>query len=116
MDSPIDLVSFVTRSESRTEVLLTLATREQTRPELQDETGIPRATLSRILADFRDHDLATRDSHQYQTTLLGDLVATELEALFESAGLPVLSLLTWPVGFGSIVLVAWYVWIRPIDF
>lgn len=84
MDSPIDLVSFVMRSESRINVLLTLATQSQTRPELQDETGIPRTTLSRILADFRDHDLAMRDGHQYQTTPLGDLVAAELETLFES--------------------------------
>lgn len=84
MESSIALVSFVTRAESRIDVLLTLATGPQTRPKLQDETDIPRATLSRILADFRDCGLATREGHQYQTTPLGDLVAAELQTLFES--------------------------------
>jgi hypothetical protein len=47
---------------------------------------------------------------------VGLVLVAQLEALFESAGLPILSLLTWPIGYGSIILVAWYVWIRPIDF
>ena len=84
MGSPIDLVSFVTRAENRVDALLALASGPRTRPELQDETGIPRATLSRILADFRERDLARRDGHRYATTPLGDLLATELAALFES--------------------------------
>lgn len=84
MDSPIDLVSFVTRAENRVDVLLTLASGPQTRPDLQDETDIPRATLSRILADFRERELVARDGHQYRTTPLGDLLADELRSLFES--------------------------------
>lgn len=84
MDSSVELVSFVTRAESRIETILALAAEPRTRPELQDETGIPRATLSRILADFRDRDLAAKDGHRYRTTPLGDLVAAELDALFES--------------------------------
>lgn len=84
MESPIDLVSFVTRAENRVEVLLTLMLGPRTRPEIQDETEIPRATLSRILADFRDHELVARDGHQYVTTPLGDLLADELTSLFES--------------------------------
>ena len=57
MDSPIDLVSFVTRAENRVEVLLTLAFRPRTCPGLQDETDIPRATLDRI---GPDHELDRR--------------------------------------------------------
>jgi predicted transcriptional regulator len=82
MDSPIDLVSFVTRAENRVDVLLTLASGSQTRPALQETTGIPRATLSRILADFRDRELVSRDAYQFRTTPLGDLIATELESLY----------------------------------
>ena len=84
MDSPIELVSFVTRAESRVEALLALASEPATRPELQAETGIPRATLSRVLADFRDRDLATRNGHRYRPTPLGEVVAAELSSLFAS--------------------------------
>jgi predicted transcriptional regulator len=84
MRPSFDLVSFVTRAENRVDVLLTLASGPQTRPELEDETGIPRATLSRILADSRDRDLVSRDGHRYRVTPLGVLVASELETLFES--------------------------------
>lgn len=84
MESPINLVSFVTRAANRVDVLLTLSPEPRTRHELQNETEIPRATLSRILADFRNHELVTRDGHQYMTTPLGDLLADELTSLFES--------------------------------
>jgi predicted transcriptional regulator len=84
MGSPFDLVSFVTRAESRVDVLLTLASGPRTRPELQDETGVPRATLSRVLADFRERDLASRNGHRYRPTPLGEVLAADLEALFES--------------------------------
>lgn len=84
MESPINLVSFVTRAGSRIDVLLALASGPQTRPDLQEETDIPRATLSRILADFRERELVTRDGHEYGTTPLGDLLAAELRSLFES--------------------------------
>lgn len=84
MRSPFELVSFVTRAENRVEVLLALASEPRTRPDLQDETEIPRTTLSRILADLRDRELVSRNGHRYRPTPLGDLVAVELESLFES--------------------------------
>lgn len=84
MATPIDLVSFVTRAENRVAVLLALASGPQTRRELQEETGIPRATLSRILADFRERDLAAREGHEYGATALGELLATELDSVFAS--------------------------------
>jgi predicted transcriptional regulator len=84
MGSRIDLVSFVARAENRGEVLRALASSSRTRPELLAETGVPRTTLSRILADFRDRDLVARDGHRYRTTPLGAHLATELESLFAS--------------------------------
>ncbi len=84
MPSPIDLVSFVTRAENRVTVLLAIASGPQTRSELQDETAIPRTTLSRILADFRDRDLVHRSDHRYEPTPLGTHIAGELESLFDS--------------------------------
>lgn len=84
MGSSIDLISFVMRAENRVDVLLTLASEPGTRPDIQDETGIPRATISRILTDFRDSGLVERNGHLYRTTPLGDLIATELESLCAS--------------------------------
>ena len=84
MRPSFELVSFLARAESRVDALLTLAAGPRTRPELEDETGIPRATLSRVLADFRDRDLVSKDGHRYRVTPLGGLLAVELESLFES--------------------------------
>lgn len=78
MDSSMSLLSFVARAENRITVLLALGDGPQTRAALQDETGIPRATLSRILADFRDRDLVTREGHEYRPTQLGRILASEL--------------------------------------
>lgn len=84
MGSSIELVSFLARSENRIEALLALESGPATRSELQRSTGIPRATLSRILADFRDRDLADRDGHDFSITPLGTLLAAELRSLSES--------------------------------
>lgn len=93
----MDLVRFTARSENRIEVLSTLAGAPWTRPELQEETGIPRATVSRILADFRDRDLVVREGHRYRTTPLGDVLAAgyaSLVASVESAR-PLQTLSAW---------------------
>lgn len=84
MDSGLDLVTFVARAPNRVEVLVTIAGAAGTRSELQEATGIPRATLSRILADFRDRDLVHREGHEYAVTPLGKLLADELGSLFEA--------------------------------
>lgn len=84
MDGAFELVSFLTRSENRVSVLQALERTPATRIGLQEETGIPRATLSRILADFRERSLATRDGHCYTLTPLGAHLATELSALVSS--------------------------------
>lgn len=47
--------------------------------------------------------------------LVGVALTGQLVGLLESAGFSTLSTLVWPLGYGSVVLVAWYVWIRPLD-
>lgn len=84
MGSAFELLSFVARSENRVEVLRALETGPATRSTLQDETAIPRPTLSRILADFRDRDLADRRGYEFSITPLGRLLTAGLESLFES--------------------------------
>lgn len=81
-----DLVSFLTRSENRTAVLFELADGGRSRADLQETTGIPRATLSRILAQLRDRDLVTREGHDYRLTPLGTYLATELRSLLDATG------------------------------
>lgn len=84
MDSSFELVSFLTRSENRVTVLQSLEEGPASRVELQESTAIPRATLSRILADFRDHELVVRDGHSFELTPLGDHIAEELADLLSS--------------------------------
>lgn len=79
---PAALVAFVMRSDNRLQALVELADGAQSRPDLQDRTGIPRATLSRILADYQERHLVRRDGHEYSLTLLGHRLAGELEGLF----------------------------------
>lgn len=84
MDPSLELVTFVTRAENRVEVLLSLSTAPATRPELQEATDIPRATLSRILADFDDRELVYRDGYEYVLTPLGDLLGAKLGTLLDA--------------------------------
>lgn len=84
MGSAIDLVTFVTRAENRVDALQALSDGRKTRPELQEETAIPRATLSRILADFRDRELVVREGHDYTLTPLGELLSAEIGSLVDS--------------------------------
>lgn len=84
MDASFELVSFLTRSENRMTVLEALGDGPGSRVDLQESTAIPRTTLSRILADFRDRDLADRDGHRFELTPLGQHLADELAALFSS--------------------------------
>jgi predicted transcriptional regulator len=84
MGPSLELVTFVARAENRVEVLLSLSTAPVTRPELQEATDIPRATLSRILADFDDRELLYRDGYEYVLTPLGELLAAEIGSLLDS--------------------------------
>ncbi|WP_436923442.1 hypothetical protein [Halosimplex amylolyticum] len=47
--------------------------------------------------------------------LVGIALTGQVAGLVRSVGFSAASGLVWPIGYGSIVLVAWYVWIRPID-
>lgn len=46
----------------------------------------------------------------------GITVPGVLNFLFTKAGLPQLGTLAWIVGYGVVVLLAWVIWIRPINF
>lgn len=84
MDSAFELLAFLARSENRLATLRALSSEPRRRSAIQDATGIPRATLSRILADCRDRDLVERTGPEYALTPLGDRLVDELEGLFAS--------------------------------
>lgn len=47
--------------------------------------------------------------------LVGVALTGQVTGLLRSAGLQVAGSAVWILGYGSIVLAAWYVWIRPLD-
>ncbi|QLH84735.1 hypothetical protein [Halosimplex pelagicum] len=47
--------------------------------------------------------------------LVGVALTGQVAGLVESAGFEGLGSLVWPIGYGSVVLAAWFVWIRPMD-
>lgn len=84
MNPALDLLTFVTRSENRVRALRTLADGPASRVNLQATTGIARPTLSRILKDFRERDLAMRDGYTFEVTPLGESLASGLADLLEN--------------------------------
>ena len=82
----MELLGFVTRSPNRIATLEALADRPQSRPELQERTGIPRATLSRILADCAERGLVRKVANDYHSTALGDFIRAELASMAEGIG------------------------------
>lgn len=97
MHPGFELLAFIARSENRVTVLQALEDGPASRSALQDATGVPRATLSRILADFRSHELAVRNGHAFSITPLGQLLADELRSVFEAlaVGSDLQSLAPW---------------------
>lgn len=97
MGAPFKLLAFVARSENRVEVLRALEATPASRSDLQESTGIPRATLSRILADFQDRELAERAGYEFSITPLGRLLVSELRSMFQAiaVGIELQSLSPW---------------------
>lgn len=83
MEPAFELVAFVARSENRLAALRALAAGPRRRSAVQGATGVPRATLSRILADCRERDLVERRGPEYALTPLGRRFVEALEALLD---------------------------------
>jgi predicted transcriptional regulator len=84
-ESPREVLRFLTRSDTRVTLLRTLITEASfTRSELQNETGIPRSTVSRILNEFRDRGLVSRAGQRYEVTPFGGFLAERLHSVFDS--------------------------------
>lgn len=81
MDEPFEDFEFLARSEHRVRVLRALAQGPCDRTDLESTTGASRATLGRILGDFQDRGWIERSGADYETTPVGDLVASDVDDL-----------------------------------
>lgn len=83
LGSPREEVEFLARSPNRVTVLDALTRGPFGRYELEDETGVTRATLSRILDDFEGRGWVVERDREYETTQLGSYVAETFVTLLE---------------------------------
>ena len=89
---PLEELEFLVRSPNRVRVLDSLTDGPIGRYQLEEETGVSRATLGRILDDFLDRHWAIEDDRTYEATQLGAYVAREIiDALESFEPIPVLN-------------------------
>lgn len=84
MDSAIEEIEFLARSDHRVGVMAALAEGPRENRELRAATEASPPTMSRILTDFEDRRWIVRDGPTYELTALGEFVADEFLSLRES--------------------------------
>lgn len=81
METPGEVVNFLTRSNHRVAVLRRLSNGPCDRRTLHETIGSSQPTLGRVLGAFQDRGWVTRDGHTYRLTSLGEAVVEELDRL-----------------------------------
>lgn len=84
VQSPLEEIEFLARSPNRVSVLGALRMGPVERYDIEETTGVSRATLARILDDFEARGWVRRDGRQHETTPVGEYVAREFTTLLES--------------------------------
>lgn len=84
MGSPLADVAFLARSENRVSVLRALARSEHDRSSLQEQTGVGRVTLGRVLSDFQERGWIRRTNGTYRTTPIGDMITATFDELLDT--------------------------------
>lgn len=80
-----DHAEFLMSSDNRVQALEALAQQPQSRSDLQSLTGVSRVTVGRMLADFEERGWVRRDDHEYEATILGEMMANDAIGLLETA-------------------------------
>lgn len=75
MDSSVEAVEYLARSDHRVRVLDALVEGPRTRRELRAATGASPPTMGRVLGDFEHRKWVVRDGSTYELTRLGAFVA-----------------------------------------
>lgn len=84
--TPLEEVEFLARSPNRIDVLDALTDGPRERYDLEESTGVSRATLGRILEDFEERGWVVEDDRRYEATQLGAYVAREFTDLLARFG------------------------------
>jgi len=84
MSGPFDQIQFLAASKNRVQVLEYLSEAPADREELNEQTGISRPTLSRVLTGLEDQHWISQRGSECEITPLGELLADEFESLVES--------------------------------
>jgi predicted transcriptional regulator len=79
----LDDIAFLARSAGRVRVLETLTSGPRDRAELQAATGIPRATVGRVVTEFEARGWVGHDGRRYSLSPLGRFLAVEFGSLIE---------------------------------
>jgi DNA-binding HxlR family transcriptional regulator len=85
--SPIDDIAYLARSEHRAPTLVALTVRPRSRSELWEMTDVSSSTMRRTLREFEDRNWIRKDGYQYETTRLGEFVASGIAELIERVDL-----------------------------
>lgn len=81
----IEDVVHLVRSENRIRILAALADGAASRHDLEDTTGIARATIGRIVADFETRNCVERTpDRDYAATPAGERIVAELTPFLET--------------------------------
>lgn len=79
--TPLDDISYLSRSAHRIPALVAMSDRPMTRSELCDLTGVSPSTLRRTFREFEDRNWIERQENRYRTTQLGTFVASTMAEL-----------------------------------
>jgi predicted transcriptional regulator len=75
MNTPLEDIEFLARSDHRVNALGALSVGPQKRGDLRVATGASNATVGRILSEFEARTWVHRDADQYELTSLGEFIA-----------------------------------------
>ncbi|NHN59353.1 MULTISPECIES: winged helix-turn-helix domain-containing protein [Halorussus] len=83
MDSALDEIEFLVRSEHRVAAVGALAERPRSRAALRRATGASSSTVGRLLREFESRGWVVRDGGEYRMTTEGEFVAEEVTSLLD---------------------------------
>lgn len=85
MSDALDDVEFLARSENRVAVLRTLESQPKSRSTLQEEAGVSRVTIGRILDDFEERGWVTKTpNREYALTPTGQMIAGGFDEVLQT--------------------------------
>lgn len=84
LESSLNAIEFLSRSEHRVKVLNALSVQPCDRTDLRAVTGASSPTMGRILANFEERQWIVRDGPSYELTRLGEFVTERFVDLCEA--------------------------------